>query len=121
MPTENGSLKNGGQADFFVEFSQQGQVEFLIVTGFNGFLCMPRKLLKMIQLKATTSTFVEGVGTHQDIYDVALAEIVWFGKKLSKIEVLINDGDDYLLGTALLENAELYINYKTGEVLITET
>jgi hypothetical protein len=33
--------------------------------------------------------------------------------------VYVNEGEDFLLGTALLENKELYINFKTGEVLIS--
>lgn len=120
MSTENGSLKNGSQAVVSVGFSNQAEVEFLIDTGFNGFLCLPRSILTDLNLQVMTSTMISGVGNYQEEYDVVYANIVWMGEVINKVLVLVNDGDDYLLGTALLENKELYINYKTGEVVINQ-
>jgi clan AA aspartic protease len=102
-----------------VEFSNETKVEFLIDTGFDGHLCLPRKAMETLNLRATTSAFIYGVGTHSEAFEVGNADIFWCGEKLSNIEFLVNEGDDFLLGTALLENKELYINYKTSEVLIT--
>lgn len=52
--------------------------------------------------------------------DIAFAQIKWFGEILD-VSVLVNEGEDFLLGTQLLVNKELYINYRTGKVLITES
>ncbi len=79
---------------------------------------MPRKILEELELKVEEQTTFYGVGNHQENIDIAFTEIKWLGKK-ADVSILINDGDDFLLGTTLLENKELYINFKTGEVLIT--
>jgi clan AA aspartic protease len=116
---ERGSVNERQEASIFVEFANGFRVEFLIDTGFDGHLCLPKSVLQELNLKTNASTFIFGIGTHTETLDVGSAEIVWFGEKLSNVDFLVNEGEDFLLGTALLENKELYINYKTGEVLIT--
>jgi clan AA aspartic protease len=118
MAEESGSINEFGEALVLVEFSSGVKVEFLIDTGFSGHLCIPKSAMNQIGIKATSTTFVSGVGTFVDTYDVGKTDIVWCEENLSNIEVLINEGSDFLLGTALLGNKELYINFKTNEVLI---
>lgn len=120
MQTETGTLYDGLQAAVSVEFGNDQKIEFLIDTGFSGFLCFPRTMLQELGLTITGTTDIEGIGDHAETLDVCLSDINWLGKKRTNIEIIINEGEDFLLGTGLLEKTELYINYKTGEVVINQ-
>lgn len=117
MLTKNGKLDEGA-AFVKVQLKNDIEVEFLIDTGFTGSLCVPKKYLEDLGLKIVSQAPVFGVGIYQDIYDVAFTEVFWFEEWIPDVAVYLNEGDDFLLGTSLLENKELYINYKTGEVVI---
>jgi clan AA aspartic protease len=118
MQTETGKVNENLESLIEVEFSSGVKAEFLIDTGFSGSLCVPTEYLHQLGLQVSSQATIYGVGTHSEVFGVAEAEIIWFGEKLSKIAVYVNEGSDFLLGTALLENKELYINFKTNEVLI---
>jgi clan AA aspartic protease len=120
MEQEKGSVNKNHESVINVEFVNGISAEFLIDTGFSGSLCVPASYLKELGLNISSQASICGVGTHTEIFDVAEAEIFWCGKTLSKIAVYVNKGGDFLLGTGLLENKELYINYKTKEVLVTD-
>jgi clan AA aspartic protease len=119
MEQESGKVNENQEAIVTVEFANGAIVEFLIDTGFSGSLCVPESYLADLDLKISSQATIYGVGTHTETFGVAEAEIIWCGKQRSEIAVYINEGSDFLLGTALLEEKELYINFKTGEVLIT--
>lgn len=121
MEEVKGSLNERLEACVLIEFENSVKAEFMIDTGFDGHLCLPKSAMNELDLRATTSTFIYGIGTHTETLEVGQTNIFWCGKKLSNIEFLVNEGEDFLLGTALLKEKELYINYKTGEVLITDT
>jgi clan AA aspartic protease len=100
--------------------SNNKSYEFLIDTGFNGSLCIPRDLAIELNLQIDDEVPYYGIGGTEHIAEISYLELFWF-EQIIEVSVLINDGQDFLLGTQLLENKELYINFKTGEVLITET
>lgn len=119
MEQERGRVNENQEAVVEVEFVNGTIVEFLIDTGFSGSLCVPNSYLVDLDLEISSQATIYGVGTHTETFGVAEAEIIWCGELLSEIAVYVNEGNDFLLGTALLENKELYINFRTGEVLIT--
>jgi clan AA aspartic protease len=119
MLQESGTVNENYEAVVEVEFNNGVIVEFLIDTGFSGSLCVPKSYLADLDLQISSQATIYGVGTHTETFGVAVAEIIWCGEKLSEIAVYVNQGNDFLLGTALLKNKELYINFKTSEVLIT--
>ena len=91
----------------------------LIDTGFNGSLCLPRSLMSELELKKISEEEIFGIGLHTEIVDIALTKITWFGQQ-TEIEVLINDGDDRLLGSELLDGKILKINYRNKKVSVSE-
>ena len=103
----------------FVEFAGGERVELLIDTGFNGALCVPRHLMPSLELERELQVEIFGVGTQSEFLDVAFADILWFNRKIT-VEVLINDGDDRLLGSEMLAGKILTVNYESGEVIIAE-
>ena len=76
--------------------------------------------MKELGLKKVSEVEIFGIGLHQETVSLAIAEIVWFGRR-TEIEVLINDGDDRLLGSELLDGKELRINYRNRKVSIADT
>jgi len=119
MEQESGKVSGNQEPTIEVEFTNGTIVEFLIDTGFSGSLCIPNSSLADLDLQISSQATIYGGGTHTETFGVAEAEIKWYGELLSEIAVYVNEGSDFLLGTGLLENKELYINFKTGEVLIT--
>jgi clan AA aspartic protease len=114
----HGKVNEFGEACVEISFTHTDKIcRFLIDTGFNGSLCIPRKTAEELNLKVEEQTTFYGVGDHQAEIDIAYTEINWFAET-AEVSVLVNEGEDFLLGTALLENKELYINFKTREVLI---
>ena len=120
MRVHHGRVNDFNEAVVEIEFEPDGEtIEFMLDTGFNGNLCVPRSVLQRLNLTIVDATYFYGIGGKRQPIDVAYAKINWFGS-LFEVFVLVNDGDDFLLGTQLLADKELYINYKTGEVVITE-
>ncbi len=66
MEEEKGSVNDRQEACVFVQFSNKAKVEFLIDTGFDCHLCLPRNAMEKLNLRATTSAFIYGVGTHSE-------------------------------------------------------
>lgn len=115
-----GKVNEFGEACIDVNFlSNNKTYPFLIDTGFNGSLCLPYKIAEELNLDIEEQTTFYGVGDHYENIDVTYTEISWLGM-VTEVSVLVNKGNDFLLGTALLDNKELYINYKTKEVLPTK-
>ena len=116
---ESGKVNEQREPCVFVEFENGKNVELLIDTGFNGSLCLPRSLMSELGLRKISEEEIYGIGLHTEIVDIAITKITWFGREI-EIEVLINDGDDRLLGSELLDGKILEINYRNKKVSITE-
>lgn len=116
---ESGKVNEQREPYIFVEFEISKNVEFLINTGFNDALCVPISLMDELELKKISEVEIFGIGSHQDIVGLAIAKIGWFGRKI-EIEVLINNGDDSLLGSELLDGKILRINYRNKNLSISD-
>ncbi len=116
---ESGKVNDQLEPCIFVEFENGKNVEFLIDTGFNGALCVPISLMKELGLKQVSEVEIFGVGLHQEVVGLAIAKITWFGRQ-TEIEILINDGDDRLLGSEMLDGKVLKIKYRNKKAAIAE-
>ena len=116
---ESGKVNEQLEPCIFVEFENGKNVELLIDTGFNGSVCLPRSLMSELGLKKISEEEIFGIGLHTEVVDIAIANIIWFGRQ-TEIEVLINDGDDRLLGSELLDGKILKINYRNKKVAIAD-
>ena len=119
MAQETGSVNEFLEPCIVVEFAVGNRVEFVIDTGFNGSLCLPRSLMSALKLKNDLKEEIFGIGSHRQIPDISISEIIWFGETLP-VNILINDGDDYLLGSQLLDGKILRINYQNKTVEISD-
>lgn len=120
MQEIKGKLYAGNEAWIEIYFTGFAKpLEFLIDTGFNGGLCLPKYIAEELNLEIEQQIPFTGIGNHQGSLPTSRTKIDWFGNEL-ETSVIINNGDDFLLGTNLLVDCELYINFKTGEVFITK-
>ena len=82
-----------------------------IDTAFNGQLVFPRPLIKRLGLEqhaVTEAILADGSKVTLESYACSMK---WFGK-VAAIQVVANDGKMPLLGTELLEERVLFIDYK---------
>ncbi len=115
---ETGKVNEDLEPCIFIEFADGEKLEFIIDTGFNGALCVPFSLVKELGLKIISEVEIFGIGSHRESLEMAVTEINWFGRK-TKIEILINDGDDRLLGSELLNGKILTIDYQKMDLSIS--
>jgi len=90
-------------------------VEVWIDTAFNGGLVMPRELIHKLGLKNASSTdaiLADGQLVELETFSCYLE---WFGHRY-RTQVIANDGEIPLLGTVLLSNRRLLIDYVTKSV-----
>jgi clan AA aspartic protease len=118
MAKETGRVQVSGEACVFVEVIEGEKIEFIIDTGFNGFLTMPAILMSKLDFEIVGEEEVSGVGQYKIVFPIAVTKIFWLGEK-REVQVLINDGEDVLLGTEMLQDCVLRINYRNKRVLIS--
>jgi clan AA aspartic protease len=88
-----------------------------IDTAFNRFLVFPQKLideLGLTQEAATEAVLADGSTVILESY---VASIEWFGDTV-RAQVIANDGKLPLLGTELLANHRLLVDYQDKSVMI---
>lgn len=88
-----------------------------IDTAFDGHLVMSTELIKDLELDSlieTEAILADGSRVKLESY---LCYILWFGEKLP-VQVIANEGRLPLLGTALLENRVLHIDYRLKTVVL---
>lgn len=116
---ESGKVNQQLEPCIFIEFENGKNVEFLIDTGFNGALCVPFSLVEELGLKTVSEVEIFGIGSHKESIEMAITNIIWFDR-ITAIEVLINNGDDRLLGSELLDGKILRINYQNKSLSISD-
>ena len=86
-----------------------------IDTAFNGDLVLPRDLIQRLNLQPVSVTEVKlGDGNTVSLMSY-VCHVEWFNEQRS-VEVIANDGEMPLLGTGLLANRVLQVDYQQGTV-----
>ena len=89
----------------------------VIDTGFNGYLSIPRRLLRHSRWQAIGTEKFEiatGAIVEQEIF---LGAIIFDGQR-SPAYVVATQAQDILIGTKLLKNKSLSINFRTAQVVV---
>ncbi len=88
-----------------------------IDTAFNGGLVMPRQHIERLGLKqASTTHAILADGRAADL-ETFTCHLDWFGNEY-RTQVIASDGEFPLLGTLLLADRKLTVNYKTKTVVL---
>jgi clan AA aspartic protease len=119
MAHEDGSVNAQLEAWLRVQATSGETIECLIDTGFNGALVLPRAEATRLNLTVLGRVPIIGVGRARQIADIAELEIEWLNQSRA-VEVIISDGDDSLLGTELLDNSRLMIDYVAYTVTVSD-
>jgi clan AA aspartic protease len=117
MPQESGSVNKFREALVAVTFADNQTVECVIDTGFDGALMLPQFIVARLNLSTVGRLLFELVGGAQMRADVALGEIVWLGEPLS-VEVIVSAEDDRLIGTEMLADCKLTVDYLAKSAVI---
>ena len=88
-----------------------------IDTAFNGGLVIPYQQIQRLGLKqASTAQAILADGRSVDL-ETYTCHLEWFGEEC-RTQVVANDGDFPLLGTQLLADRKLTIDYRTKTVVV---
>ena len=117
MVVVNGKVTELLQALVTIRLPSGKEVECLIDTGASCALVLPASLIAELGIPATGDVRdIEMVGGEFTKAALALVEIEWLGQ-MRTVEVIIRD--DYLLGTELLDETTLVIDYRARTVTIS--
>ena len=111
----NGNVDDKGRAllDVLVGSKLSGQytpVTTWIDTAFDGHLVFPQELIERLQLEALVETEAILADGSKVTLETFFCYVDWFGSRLP-LQVIANDGRFPLLGTGLLEQRVLHIDY----------
>jgi clan AA aspartic protease len=98
----------------------QVEVEALIDTGFNGYIILPSLIATRLGLELTSVTWVE-LADGSVIRNSVFSGHTTFGGQSQEVEIMMTDSDEALIGTALLSNYKLTIDFVNRTVEITES
>ena len=117
MAKEKGRVNELEESCIYVALQDGPAVEYVIDTGFNGWLSFPQKLVEDLQLPIVGRERIVLLGKQGVLCPIAAAKIVWLEESFN-VNVIVNDGDDVLLGTQLLADSILRINYRNKHLTI---
>ncbi len=117
MAYVNGRINDQLDALVHLRLVAGREVECLVDTGARCALVLPHALVDELGLTITGGfKELEMVGHSRKRALVALAQIEWLGER-RYVEVIIQD--DFLIGTELLEDARLVIDYPARTLTIS--
>lgn len=119
MAQQKGFINENLEAVIVVELVNGSQIESVIDTGFNGHLLLPRKFVEDNSLDFTGTESVTMVEQYSTNIEVASGEVNWLGNNLF-VKILVSENDECLIGTQMLVDSKLEIDYKNLTVKITK-
>ena len=118
MQQESGKVNALREAIVKIRFAGGGELECVLDTGFDGAVLLPVSAANTLGLPVVARLVFALVGGARMSADVALGEIHWLGERRT-VEVILNNDDDALVGTELLDGTELIVDYVKSLVTIT--
>lgn len=119
MAQEKGFVTENLETVLTIELSNGSQIDCVLDTGFNGFLLLPRKFVEDNSLDFVGRESVIMVEQNAIEIDVASGSVNWLGKELL-VRILVSETDESLIGTQMLIDSLVEIDYKNLTVKITK-
>ena len=119
MVEEKGIVNNNLEAILQIRLANGAIIDGVLDTGFDGSVLLPRKFAKensMHFLGPEKVMLVEGISAE---IETALVKMNWLGEEIS-IRVFISETNEVLIGTEMLVDSILEIDYKNLTVKITK-
>jgi clan AA aspartic protease len=90
----------------------------ILDTGFDGHLCLPVRLAVALGLTLIDRRMIElADGTQK--WELVFSGVVRFLGKTRKVRIYLTESEDALVGTELLSDCRLSIDFTTGKVMLT--
>jgi clan AA aspartic protease len=90
----------------------------IIDTGFNGDLCLPTAVAVRLGLELVSEVEVELADGTRQAQLVFAGSVRFLGRK-RPVYVHLTNSEDALIGTGLLAECRLYVDFATGQVRVT--
>ncbi len=119
MAQKKGFVNENLEAVLTVELTNNSQIECVLETGFNGSFLFPRKFVEDNSMRFIGQEEVVMVEQNTTLIETALAKINWMGENFS-IQILVSENDESLIGTQMLIDSNLEVDYKNLSVEITK-
>jgi clan AA aspartic protease len=119
MAQEEGFVNESLEAVLSVKLANGSKIECVIDTGFNGAFLFPRKFAEENLMRFVGKEEVTMVEQNTTFIETALAKVHWLGDDFA-IQILISENDECLIGTQMLVDSKLEIDYKKLTVKITK-
>jgi clan AA aspartic protease len=99
-----------GQPDF--------SLDFVIDTGFNGYLTLPSQAVNAMNLPLYSSTSIRLADGSEALSAIYLATVVW--DDIEKVVLILASGYKPLLGTKMMEGYHLEIDFEDNGLISLE-
>ena len=119
MAQEKRIVNENLEAVLKVKFTNGSTIECAIDTGFNGWLLLPRSFIEENSIRFIGLEKVTMVEENEIFVETALAKVKWLDEEFST-KILVSETDESLIGTQMLVNAVLEIDYENLTVPITK-
>ena len=119
MAEEKGLVNENLEAVLPIRLTNGAIIECVLDTGFNGSLLLPREFVEansMLFAGREEVVLVEEISAE---IDTAITEAVWLGETFL-IRILVSETNEALIGTQMLVDAILQVNYRNSTVKITK-
>ncbi len=99
----------------------QTTIEGILDTGFDGYLCLPIIVAVPLGLELIDVADSElADGTVVEDEPVFAGQVEW-GDKILDVEILLTRTTEALIGTALLRDTEVHLDFTSGTVIIEKS
>ena len=119
MAQEKGIVNENLEAVLQVKLSNGSTIECAIDTGFNSWLLLPRSFIEENSMKFIGSEKITMVEANEIFVETALAKVNWLNGELPT-KILVSETDESLIGTQMLVNSVLEIDYENLTVSISK-
>ncbi len=119
MAQENGFVNEHQEAVLEIVLDNGNSIECVLDTGFNGSLLLPRKFVEENSMKFVGRETAELVDEITIEIESVLGKIKWFAKEIP-IRLFVSETSESLIGTELLTDSVLEIDYINRTVKITK-
>ena len=93
-------------------------IDGILDTGFDGFICLPIAVAVPLGLElidVTDSELADGTIVQDEL--VFAGRVLW-DDEVVDVEIVLTKSADTLIGTAMLMNSDVRLNFRSGEILI---
>ena len=95
-------------------------IDGLVDTGFDGDVCLPIDVAIHLGLQLSSKipvNYADGRQTTELVFD---GQVRFFGD-LHRVKIILTESETALIGTSLLENYRLLIDFRSGQVEIAKS